>query len=201
VRQVISEEAEQACARVMATLALGSGQGSMVPRSHGRMSAGTSTSADTTYSMILPHVVAIAEEFSRRVLVLASLPLLDLTKPFLREMWNAATSKAEGNWEGHMDAWKKWHGIRLRDAPDFPALNAFIVARNAIMHGLGQLTRNQTQKDGGAAAIAELKTVGIGVNGLILVMSPGVLMDCANAARGFVVWLDLEVAARELLAA
>ena len=202
MRVVLSEAAEEAVARVMTTLSLGVTIGHRPGQPRGRMEGTRGVLlADPRHSMVLPHLTAIAEEFSHRTLVLCSLPLMDFDKAMHRELWSDASLKAEGSWGRHREAWFKWHGIQLTTAPDFPKFNAYIDARNAIMHGLGELTRMQTRKDGGKAVIQKLKSVGISMHGLRLVIAPSVLKECAHTARRFIEWLDTEVAKHNLLAA
>jgi hypothetical protein len=115
------------------------------------------------------------------------------------QFWTSESQKAEGTWPAQKDAWSAWHGVKLGDAPMYGELDAFIDARNAIMHGLGHLTRRQTQKDGGAAAKTKLGTIGISFSGTQLLIVPSVLKKCAHVARSFIEWLDMDVQSRGLL--
>jgi len=200
MRVVASEAAELAVGRVMTTLAMGrTGEGVWFQRV-GRLGGTTGVVlADPRHSMVLPHITAIAEEFSRRLLILCSLPHLDLRDRIHQDLWQRATSRAEGTWNAHREAWLAWHDLRLVDAPDYERLDGFVEARNAVMHGLGQLTRLQTQRDGGRATAAKLRAVGIILNGKKLVILPTVLDTCAATARGFIEWLDAEIRNRALL--
>jgi hypothetical protein len=194
MRAVLSEPAEEAIARVMQTLAIAGGQTHEL--GVGRLSGtrGTLLSAPL-HSMALPHITAIAEEFSRRMLVLCSLPLMDLSKGIQQDLWEGALSRAEGAWGPHVAAWKNWHGLKVVEASSYQSLSAFVVARNSIMHGLGQLTRLQTHRDGGRKVIRQLELVGIHVNGIRLVILPGVLRKCADTAKEYISWLDLQTQA------
>ena len=129
------------------------------------------------------------------------MPQLDFSRKLHRDLWAGALSRAEGAWKSHVAAWKTWHGLNVGDAPAYERLGAFIEARNAVMHGVGQLTRLQTQRDGGARVIQKLGSVGIVLNGTRLVIVPSVLQTCAATAKEYVLWLDAAIQEQELLAA
>ena len=200
MRQVMSEAAEEAASRVMTTLAMGATATGWGTGDYGRLRGTPGVLlSDPRHSMVLPHIVAIAEEFARRSLILASLPLMDLGKPMHRDLWSGAALRAEGTWRGQSEAWLNWHRDHIDGFPGNSRFRAFVDARNAIMHGLGELTSMQTRKDGGKKVMARLKAVGITLNGIRLVIVPTVLAECAVSAREFIVWLDQEVNSRHLL--
>jgi len=144
--------------------------------------------------MVLPHLVAIVEEFSRTQLIDRSLAAIDLSHPLRRSLWDNAEKRAEGSWDAQVDAWREWHGLNLSDAgADYASLRAFVEARNAIMHGLGRLTRKQLRKNGGRDVIAALGRVGISVSGATLSLPETVLLQCAAVARSFIEWLDIKI--------
>jgi hypothetical protein len=109
------------------------------------------------------------------------------------DIWTRAETQAEGAWKEHIAAWKKWHGLNLREAPGFAALMAFVEARNAIMHGLGQLTKRQMRRDGGREVISKLSSVGIPVIARRLSIDDPVVDNCADTVRSYIHWLDLKV--------
>jgi hypothetical protein len=76
---------------------------------------------------------------------------------------------------------------------------AFVEARNAIMHGLGQFTRKQRRKDGGKSVTEQLKRIGLTVSGLKISLPPAAARRCADTSIGFILWLDLQVQSRGLL--
>jgi hypothetical protein len=193
VRSVLSEAAEQACGRIFSTLAIGGV--TRTDRGLPRRLEGPAAIvlADPRHSLVLPHIVAIVEDFSHQLLVYCTFPLLDLTHPFREDMWREAHERAEGNWSIHLEAWKKWHGVVCTASPHYEALMAFVDARNAIMHGLGRLTRRQLGKDGGKTTINRLATVGIGVRAGRVVLTHAAVRSCAETCRDYVEWLDESV--------
>jgi len=192
MRRVSSEQAEEAAARVMTTLAYGQvvigldlPERLLPPRA---MLLG-----DPRHSMVLPHIVAIAEEYSRALLVAGSEASMDPTMRLMLDLWNKdGRRRAEGPWPQHREAWKQWYDIDFTDCPDWLAVATFNEARNAIMHGLGRLTPRQLRKDGGKAIVEACALVGIVVRAGTLLISDSALVECARACRGFVFWLDSE---------
>src|SRR5690242_2343381 len=104
------------------------------------------TASGQVEHLTLPHFAAVAEEFSRGVLVECSAPLVP-DHPLLRALWSAAEGQVE-TWPGQERAWKEWHGITLKTEIAYRQLRAVVEARNAIVHGLGELTRRQLRQDG-----------------------------------------------------
>ena len=135
--------------------------------------------ADPRHSLVLPHIVAIVEDFSHQLLVSCTFPLVDLTHPFREDMWREAHERAEGNWSIHVEAWKKWHGVVCTASPHYAALMAYVDARNAIMHGKSTISR--------------LATVGIAVRAGRVVLTHAAVKSCAETCREYVVWLDESV--------
>jgi hypothetical protein len=190
VRAVPSAAAEESAGRVMVTLAFGlSGLDErsiparlMPPRSQ--------LLADPRYSLVLPHIVAIAEEFSRALLLVCSDPLVEAGAPLVKDLWKEGQKKAEGAWEQHRNAWRAWFGVDFNDCVAWQPVRAFSEARNAIMHGLGRLTRRQLSDDGGRA-IAELcQQVGIRVRGGRIQVGEASVRECAQRCKEFILWLD-----------
>jgi hypothetical protein len=190
LRTVPSERAEEAASRVMVTLAYGLG-GPADPLMLARLLPPRARLlSDPRHSMALPHIVAIAEEFSRALLVACSESLLDPSSPFIRDLWKDGQKRAEGTWDQHRKAWSSWHGIQLSSCAAWPAVDAFTEARNAIMHGLGRLTRRQLSNDGGKAVAMKCQSVGMAVSGGQLHVGEAAVRQCAHECREFILWLD-----------
>jgi hypothetical protein len=162
----------------------------------GRLGASVRRLGSPAY-LTLPHIAAVCEEFSRSVLIECSEPLVPHTHPLLDELWRAAETKAE-SWPGQESAWKNWHGLDISNEAEYKSLRPVVEARNAIVHGLGQLTRRQTQKDGGAKVKKQLQTVGIRTNGRKLLIDDSAMRRCVDSAVRFINWLDLETQSRGL---
>ncbi len=190
-RRVSTEEAEEAVRRIRETSTLAV-EAIGVSASRPRLQiANRSSRIHPSDYVTLPHVVAVAEEFSRRILVKHSEGVIKGNHRIHEEARRKIEDEAEGSWPYHREAWKRWHQIILSDAPDFDKFDTFIEARNSIMHGLGRLTRRQTREDGGRSLSGRMKKVGITVVGGELVLGQRVVARCSNITANFVVWLDL----------
>jgi len=118
----------------------------------------------------------------------------------LQKFWSRGEAQAE-SWPGQEDAWNDWHGITLRTELAYLSLRAVIEARNAIVHGLGELTRRQLRGDGGLEVRRVLERLGIRTSGQRLVIDEAAMRSCLQAARAFIEWLDLETQGRGLRSA
>jgi hypothetical protein len=147
--------------------------------------------------LTIPHFAAVGEEFARAALLEASEPLVPQTNEILRLMWLRAESQAE-QWSGLEEAWVKWHGVNIRSEPTYEIFRAVVDARNAIVHGLGHLTRKQTRGDGGAAVRLSLSRIGITTSGTLLIITDDVVKQSVQAARDFILWLDRESVTKRL---
>ncbi len=189
-RLVLSERAEAATTELMQTLAAHE----RWKRTHlpkiGRLGLFRPVPApENIHHLTLPHIAAVAEEFARATLLEASEPLVPRTHKILELLWQRAESQAE-QWDGVANAWSQWHGITVKQEPRYKTLEGVIAARNAIVHGLGRLTRKQTRSDGGASVRDTLARVGITTAGTRLVVSDDSVRQCVQAARAFIEWLD-----------
>jgi hypothetical protein len=143
----------------------------------------------------LPHFAAVCEEFSHGLLVECSEPIVPQTHPLLEKLWSLAEAKAD-TWHGQEEAWSEWHGIVVAKQQKYKNLRPLIEARNAVVHGLGELTRRQIRKDGGMAVKSQLASVGILTRGREIVISDAAMKACVDAARDFITWLDHETQSR-----
>ena len=197
MRQVPTLDAEIAMNRINQTLAIHMREKrGMLESWRGRLrgTAGVVRTDPSRY-LVLPHIVAIAEEFSRRLLITKTEVQVPQNRPVLKKLWLKAEDQAEGRWEEHLRAWKDWHQIPLASESTYTNLRPFIEARNAIMHGLGELTRRQRRGNQEATLRGELKHVGIDVIGTRLVVHDKAVARCAGACKTFVEQLDLRAQA------
>mgnify|MGYP003115791530 CR=1 FL=1 len=149
-------------------------------------------------SVVLPHLLAVGEEFTRESLLECSerqvLPGLAIHE----SLWERGEREAEQSWESVKASWKAWHGINFASFPQYEQHQGLVEARNAVVHGLGRLTRRQTRKDGGKGTKTKLKKAKIDVVGSSIVLK----FDDVQLARlvviGLVEWLDGEMRARGL---
>ena len=192
MRQVPTLDAEIAMNRINQTLALHVREKrAMLEAWRGRLrgSAGVVRTNPSRY-LVLPHIVAIAEEFSRRLLRTKTEVQVPQDRLVLQKLWLKAEDQAEGRWDEHLKAWKDWHRIPLASESIYTNLRPFIEARNAIMHGLGELTRRQRRRGEEKTLRGELKHVGIDVIGTRLVVHDKAVARCAGVCRAFVETLD-----------
>jgi hypothetical protein len=197
-RTVLSARAEAAHADLMFTLAahqhwrrarvLDVGRLRFVP---------IAAAPESIEHLTLPHIAAVAEEFARATLLEASEPLVTQDNDVLKTLWERAEEQVE-QWRGMNVAWDRWHKINVERETRYKRLRGVLEARNAIVHGLGRLTRRQTRRDGGAAVRGRLASVGITTNGLMLVVSDDAIKQCAQAAKAFIAWLDQEAIGKGL---
>lgn len=188
-RRVSSESAEMAVARMRKTASYQRGRFEL-ERRRARIPSIQRTRHERIEFIVLPHVVAVAEEFSRRLLLANTHPYLPGKHPIVIEARDRAELKAESSWPTHISAWKEWHKINLHTAPEFSKLLSFIEARNAIMHGLGQLTRRQLKAEPLSSLAGRLKKIGVTLNGTQLIFGKSCVGRCADVASKFVFWLD-----------
>jgi hypothetical protein len=192
----ISGRGEVATRSIMGLLATGRRiKNRYVPKRFGRLvgTEGVVASAPAEY-LTLPNIVAVAEEFSRSSLIAAAESRLGRHDLLHLSLLELGEIQAEGSWEGVKKAWNAWFEIPLGDAPAYSRLDAYVSARNAILHGLGALTRKQVRTDGGRKVKGKLASVGISVVGDRLVLPFAAVEDCADVARAYVLWLDSKLA-------
>lgn len=189
-RSVPSEGAEAAIGRIRKTASYREGRFEQGTAPRPRLPHPRLGRLERIEYIVLPHVVAVAEEFSRRLLLRYSEGYLAGEHPIQVEARARAELKAESAWWTHIAAWKEWHGIELEKAPDFSKFHSFIEARNAIMHGLGSLTRRQMEGDGLRSLTGQLRKIGIGVEGTVLIFGKKSIQRCADVSSQFVLWLD-----------
>lgn len=198
MRAVLSDAAESACGRIRSTLGVAR-LGASLTRGGARLEGTRAVLlADPRHGLVLPHMTSIAEEFSRELLLSCSAPHLDLGHPMRRDLWVRMENQNEGGWEEHIDCWKRWHSIRVKLCPQYRNLMTFVQARNAIMHGVGHLTRRQLRADGGESLRRDLKVVGISAVGTRLLIGDRALDACVEVACGYIAWLDMLVSEMNL---
>jgi hypothetical protein len=197
-RAVLSARAETAHAELMFTLAahqrwrrarvLDIGRLRLVP---------VAAAPESIEHLTLPHIAAVAEEFAHATLLEASEPLVPQDSEVLIAIWERAEEQVE-QWHGLNTAWDRWHKINIEREGRYKTLRGVLDARNALVHGLGRLTRKQVRHDGGTAVRARLAGVGITTTGTRLVITEDAVKQCVQAARAFISWLDQEAVGKGL---
>lgn len=138
-------------------------------------------------------LVAVAEDFSL-------LRLIEVTEDLLPDgrlaelLWEAELDRSMDTWDSRLRAWARLHGIEVKaNFLRYDQLDGFTQARNAIAHGLGQLTRKQLRSR--ASTLQRLAAAGIATDGDVLQLGPKNVELCTNVCDQFVLWLDEQAAA------
>jgi hypothetical protein len=135
----------------------------------------------------LVRLIAIAEEFSYGLL----LEVTDLKLPTddrVTTLWETHVDRETETWEQRIATWRRMHALSIPASPRYDVLFGFIQARNAIVHGLGSLTRKQLRDR--AKSVARLKAARITVAGDRLELNDRHVDGCADTVRAFIRWLD-----------
>lgn len=157
-------------------------------------SAGVSSHETRAYAA-LARMASIAEAFVATQLVARLEAWVPPPRvPFVEEIYSREEDKATGTWDEMKNRLNKSVGVKLNDCSDYAHVKLMADARNAVMHGLGALTRRQKRGSNSQQLIADLKAFGIGV-GLDgrLVVSGAVLMKGAHACKRFINELDIRL--------
>ncbi len=137
----------------------------------------------------LVRLISIAEEFTHGL-------LLELTSRKLPAdarvavLWDSHVDRETDTWEQRMATWRLVHSVSIPSSPRYDVLFGFIQARNAIVHGLGSLTRKQLRDR--TKSVARLRAARISVNGDQLVLTGRHVEQCADVVRTLIRWLDDE---------
>ncbi|MEV3966416.1 hypothetical protein AB0M34_37095 [Nocardia sp. NPDC050193] len=94
---------------------------------------------------------------------------------------------ASNTWDSQRQAYKNWLKVG-KPTVDWTPIDRLADARNAIAHGLGELTRRQ--KNSRTSIPAKLLNAGITVEDGRLVLTDQNLLDAAQACRDFIESLD-----------
>jgi hypothetical protein len=150
--------------------------------------------------LVLPRIVSIAEDYARTMLLEASERLIDTSHPLRLDIWLRAEERAESTWESIRSAWSDWHGVLMSEAPTHLAFTGFVEARNAIMHGLGELTRKQSRTEETLKkTISRLGHAHLKLNGRRLILPDVALNDAVTASAGLIEWLDAKTIAKGIV--
>ncbi|MEV8506300.1 hypothetical protein AB0368_15900 [Actinoplanes sp. NPDC051475] len=101
-----------------------------------------------------------------------------------------AIIRATSTWKDQQKAYKDWLGV----TEDWKAVERLAEARNAVAHGLGNLTRRQLRTE--ASVRAKLREAGISLQANRIVLSDENLAAATSACCDFIERLDRAVQAR-----
>lgn len=113
----------------------------------------------------------------------------------LDDIYTRAEDSALASWPKLRDHYGRWLEIKINGStcPSWPRIETMTNVRNAIAHGLGELTRRMARKN-----LSQLQrdfaTIDVQIVGSALVLSEDALWSSAFTAREFINWLDEELA-------
>ena len=198
VQPVLSIDAEQASRLLMSTLAQYVRQEALLaaaPRPRGRLRALPTSSASRQIraQSALMRLVSIVESHTVRELVNRIEPHIpEPRSPILQDIYVSAEDRAIASWPNMIEAYKRWLGVRVGKWEEWNKMEAILDARNAVAHGVGELTRRQARKNQ-VTLVASLELIGIAINGTRLEFSDSGIREVANVGRRFVGWLDQQL--------
>jgi hypothetical protein len=145
----------------------------------------------------LARFMSIADEFTFGLLIEVTETRLP-HDPRVAVLWERYVDRETDSWEQRFASWEQLHQVSVTEFPRYSALLGFIEARNAVVHGLGFLTRKQLKKT--QRSLGRLKSAQIDVVANQLSLTVDDATKCASVVADFIAWLDSS-AARLLLRA
>jgi hypothetical protein len=119
----------------------------------------------------------------------------------LDDVYSSAEDVAIGSWPSMVRYYGQWLGIKITQGacPAWRQVEAMTNARNAVAHGVGELTRRMARKDLRQLGY-DLATIDIVIVKGAVRISENSVHECAFVGRSFVEWLDLHLAGYDTLA-
>lgn len=200
---VTSIAAEQTVRQLMLTTAQHVRQEALLaaaPRRHGRLRSLPTSSAShqaRTQSTFMRLVSIIEAHIAGQLVERIEKHVPTPRTPVLDDIYVSAEDKAIGSWSTMSESYKRWLGIRFNASSDWTSILTMTDIRNAIAHGLGELTRRQARKDLKQLTRA-FSSVGVKVHGTSLRVSEDAIRNAAATGGRFVVWLDEQLRAYDL---
>ena len=133
-------------------------------------------------------VATVAEVFASEHLF--QLGFASSTDDFAVRAWDRVVEGVQ-RWPERKSVWSSIFEVQLASFGRWDQLDALILARNVIAHGLGTLTRRQ--QTGGIpkeGVVQKLRKLTIDVDGLDLVIEKPQVDLCAGLVLEFIEWLD-----------
>lgn len=199
--RVLTLDAEQSIRTVMTTLAQHRRQEAVIGASRrpwrGRLRALTTSagSVQIRRQATLVRIMSIVEAYVADQLVQRFEPHAPPPRPaILDDVYVRAEDGAIGTWPKMIEHYGRWFEIKLTrgKCPAWRQVEAMTNARNAVAHGLGELTRRMARK-GTRELELDFATIGLKLAGNSVVISEDSLRLAAAAARNFIEWLDEEL--------
>jgi len=196
--RVLSLDAERSVRLLMTTLAQHRRQEAVLATSRRpwrgrlRMLTTSAASAQVRRQATLVRLTSIVEAHVAEQLVQRFEPHAPPPREaILDDVYVRAEDNAIGSWPKMTDHYGRWFGIRMnqRTCPSWRRIEALTNARNAVAHGLGELTRRMARRDQEQLR-RDFATLDIEMVGGAIVLSERTLRSAAAAGREFVGWLD-----------
>lgn len=149
------------------------------------------------YSAVVT-MISIAEGFFAATLRTKVEDAFDATTRLMHDMRRDAAKNMDTSWDGRLSSAKRWFGMDHSAEESVKFMLAFVEARNAVVHGVGALTRRQNA-DGGVQVTGQLAEVGVVVSGGVVAVDSEAVERCAMSCVRAVRWLDAEDRARTLV--
>ena len=108
------------------------------------------------------------------------------THDLVRRLVESTERRASATWQDRREAFETYHHIRLGELARWSELDAGIEVRNAIAHGLGQLTPRQ--RNGTAAR--KISQIGVGLSDGRILVTDDSLRRCRDVCVDFIRSLD-----------
>lgn len=102
-------------------------------------------------------------------------------------IWQKASAGAVGTWQAIQETYKSWYNIK----PSWTEINQVLQVRNAIAHGLGQLTR--VQQNTRSATVGKITTAGFALNGNRVVIEEANLVEVKRICIALITEVDSKV--------
>lgn len=123
-------------------------------------------SRQVRYQATLVRLVTVTEAFTSMGLISGLEGQLPFpASPLVTELYYREENSATAGWQQMSSRYKKsLGGIELKSCDGYPTVMAMVEARNAIVHGLGALTRRQQRDSDLAQLTSKLASIGIVLN-------------------------------------
>ena len=108
-------------------------------------------------------------------------------------LWARYEERHLDSWDERFRAWDDLHQVVVPSFPLYTPLRGYIEARNALVHGVGSLTRRQLKRERKTRGF--LASAGINVEGTRISVTRDDGIKCATTLHALVAWLD-EAASR-----
>lgn len=199
--RVLSLDAERSARLVMTTLAQHRRQEAVLARAprlwRGRLRvlSTSSSSVQIRRQATLVRITSIVEAHVADQLVQRLEPHAPPPRAsILDDVYVHAEDNAINSWPKMVEHYARWFEIKMnpKKCPPWRRIEALTNARNAVAHGLGELTRRMARKGTGQLKL-DLATISITIAGNAIVLSEESLRRAAEAGREFIEWLDAEL--------